>query len=60
MSIDVYKRQLVTSAIAYAENCLGQIYKVRQDGQYRGGPYFYMERGKMCIRDSLMGVMHIY
>ena len=36
---------LVTSAIAYAENSLGQIYKVRQDGQYRGGPYFYMERG---------------
>ncbi|MGP1349653.1 MAG: alanine/glycine:cation symporter family protein [Stomatobaculum sp.] len=36
---------LVTSAIAYAENCLGQVYKVRQDGQYRGGPYFYMERG---------------
>ncbi len=36
---------MVTSAIAYAENSLGQIYKVRQDGQYRGGPYFYMERG---------------
>ncbi len=36
---------LVTSAIAYAENSLGQIYKVRMDGQYRGGPYFYMERG---------------
>ena len=36
---------LVTSAIAYAENSLGQVYKVRQDGQYRGGPYFYMENG---------------
>lgn len=36
---------LVTSAIAYAENSLGQIYKVRMDGQYRGGPYFYMENG---------------
>lgn len=36
---------LVTSAISYAENSLGQIYKVRQDGQYRGGPYFYMENG---------------
>lgn len=35
----------VTSAIAYAENSLGQIYKVRMDGQYRGGPYFYMEKG---------------
>lgn len=32
---------LVTSAIAYAENSLGQIYKVRQDGQYRGGPFNY-------------------
>ena len=36
---------LVTSAVAYAENSLGQIYKVRMDGQYRGGPYYYMERG---------------
>lgn len=36
---------LVTSAIAYAENSLGQIYKVRQDGQYRDGPYNYMENG---------------
>lgn len=36
---------LVTSAIAYAENSLGQIYKVRQDGQFRGGPYNYMESG---------------
>lgn len=36
---------LVTSAIAYAENSLGQIYKVRQDDQYRGGPYNYMENG---------------
>lgn len=36
---------LVTSAIAYAENSLGQIYKVRMDGQYRGGPYYYMEKG---------------
>jgi len=36
---------LITSAIAYAENSLGQIYKVRQDGQYRGGPYNYMESG---------------
>lgn len=36
---------LLTSAIAYAENSLGQIYKIRQDGQYRGGPYNYMESG---------------
>lgn len=36
---------LVTSAISYAENSLGQMYKVKMDGQYRGGPYFYMENG---------------
>lgn len=36
---------LLTSAIAYAENSLGQLYKIRQDGQYRGGPYNYMESG---------------
>lgn len=36
---------LVTSAIAYAENCLGQVYKVRQDDQYRGGSYNYIESG---------------
>lgn len=36
---------LVTSAISFAENSLGQIYKVRMDGQYRGGPYFYMANG---------------
>lgn len=34
---------LISSAVAYAENSLGQIYKIRQDGQYRGGPYNYME-----------------
>ena len=36
---------LITSAVSYAENSLGQIYKVRMDGQYRGGPYYYMEKG---------------
>ncbi len=36
---------LVTSAISFTENSLGQIYKVRMDGQYRGGPYFYMRNG---------------
>ena len=36
---------LVTSAISYAENSLGQVYKVRLDNQYRGGPYFYMANG---------------
>ena len=36
---------LITSALAFAENSLGQVYKVRQDGQYRGGPYNYIESG---------------
>lgn len=36
---------LATAGLAYAENSLGQIYKVRQDGQFRGGPYDYIERG---------------
>lgn len=48
---------LITSAIAYAENSLGQIYKVRQDGQYRGGPYFYMEHGMPKGLGKVMAVI---
>ncbi|MGP8307679.1 alanine/glycine:cation symporter family protein [Vibrio sp. YIC-376] len=36
---------VITSALAFAENSLGQVYKVRQDGQFRGGPYNYIESG---------------
>ena len=36
---------LVNAAISYAECSLGQIYKVLQDGEYRGGAYYYIERG---------------
>ena len=33
-------------ATAYAESALAQLYKVRdEDGQYRGGPGYYMSRG---------------
>lgn len=33
-------------ATAYAESALAQLYKVRnEDGQYRGGPGYYMARG---------------
>ncbi|WP_370932039.1 alanine/glycine:cation symporter family protein [Bartonella sp. DGB1] len=33
-------------ATAYAENALGQLYKVRnEEGQFRGGPSFYIARG---------------
>ena len=37
---------LVGMATAYAESTLAQLYKVRDaDGQFRGGPAFYMARG---------------
>jgi len=30
---------------AYVESTLAQIYKVKKDGQYRGGPAYYIEKG---------------
>ncbi|MCM3764269.1 sodium:alanine symporter family protein [Neobacillus niacini] len=33
------------AASAFIESTLGQIYKVKQDGQFRGGPAFYIEKG---------------
>src|SRR5690606_39185725 len=33
------------SATAYIEATLGQIYKEKKDGEYRGGPAFYIEKG---------------
>ncbi len=33
------------AASAYVEATLGQIYKTVQDGQYRGGPAYYIEKG---------------
>ncbi|QEL55161.1 alanine/glycine:cation symporter family protein [Chromobacterium paludis] len=30
---------------AFVESTLGQIYKEKMDGQYRGGPAFYIEKG---------------
>ncbi len=51
---------LVTSAIAYAENSLGQIYKVRMDGQYRGGPYYYMERGIPVIGKAMAVIFALF
>jgi alanine or glycine:cation symporter, AGCS family len=32
------------AATSYIESTLGQIYKEEQDGQYRGGPAFYIEK----------------
>lgn len=33
------------ASTSYVECCLGQIYKTREDGQFRGGPAYYIERG---------------
>ncbi|WP_312470089.1 alanine/glycine:cation symporter family protein [Neobacillus sp.] len=30
---------------AFVEAALGQVYKVKQDGQFRGGPAYYIEKG---------------
>lgn len=35
---------LVGSVSAFVESTLAQVYKVKQNGQYRGGPSYYMER----------------
>jgi len=32
------------ASTAYVESTLGQLYKVEEDGQYRGGPAYYFER----------------
>ena len=36
---------ILDTAISYAECSLGQCYKIKQDGEYRGGAYYYIERG---------------
>lgn len=35
----------VGAASAYVESTLAQIYKEKQEGQYRGGPAYYIEKG---------------
>lgn len=35
----------VGAASAFVESTLAQIYKEKQDGEYRGGPAFYIEKG---------------
>jgi AGCS family alanine or glycine:cation symporter len=35
----------IGAASAYVESTLAQIYKVKQNGQYRGGPAYYIEKG---------------
>lgn len=36
---------ILDTAISYAECALGQVYKIKQDGEYRGGAYYYIQRG---------------
>ncbi len=35
----------IGASSAYVESTLAQIYKEKQDGEYRGGPAFYIEKG---------------
>lgn len=35
----------IGASSAFVESTLAQIYKVKQDGQYRGGPAYFIERG---------------
>ncbi len=35
----------IGSSSAFIESTLAQIYKVKKDGQYRGGPAYYIEKG---------------
>lgn len=45
---------LIGGASAFVESTLAQIYKVRQNGQYRGGPSYYMER---ALGKRWMGIL---
>ena len=42
------------ASTAYAESTLGQLYKVEENGQYRGGPAYYFER---CLGWRWLGVL---
>lgn len=45
---------LIGGASAFIESTLAQVYKVKEDGQYRGGPSYYMER---ALGKRWMGVL---
>ncbi len=45
---------LIGGASAFIESTLAQIYKVKQDGQFRGGPSYYMER---ALGKRWMGIL---
>ncbi|MBN8445757.1 MAG: alanine:cation symporter family protein [Gammaproteobacteria bacterium] len=42
------------ASTAYAESTLGQLYKVEENGQYRGGPAYYFER---CLGWKPLGIL---
>lgn len=42
------------ASTAYAESTLGQLYKVEENGQYRGGPAYYFER---CLGWRWLGIL---
>ena len=45
---------VIGGASAFVESTLAQIYKVKQNGQFRGGPSYYMER---ALGKRWMGVL---
>ncbi len=45
---------LIGGASAFIESTLAQVYKVRKDGLYRGGPSYYMER---ALGKRWMGIL---
>lgn len=45
---------LIGGASAFIESTLAQVYKVRVDGQFRGGPSYYMER---ALGKRWMGIL---
>ncbi len=45
---------LIGGASAFIESTLAQVYKIKEDGQFRGGPSYYMER---ALGKRWMGVL---
>ena len=45
---------IIGGASAFIESTLAQVYKVKKDGQYRGGPSYYMER---ALKKRWMGIL---
>ncbi len=45
---------LIGGASAFVESTLAQVYKVKKDGHFRGGPSYYMER---ALKKRWMGVL---